>query len=215
MSDSAVDGTRGGVFSARFWGRGGQGVVTAAELLALAAFGEGRYAQAIPSFGSERMGAPVVAFCRIAARPIRTREPVMAPDAVVVADATLVHHVDLLGGIVDGGLVVVNTSRPVSELDLGGPTGPAAPATTIRVVAVPATELARRHVGRPVPNAPLLGALAELTGVVSLGAVEDALRDRFGADLAEGNVAAAHGGAEAARAGADTAPAGGGVQAGA
>ena len=92
------------MFQVRFHGRGGQGVVTAAEILSVAAFAEGRHSQAFPSFGSERMGAPVVSFCRIDDRPIRTREPVMAPDALVVQDVTLLHQVDLFAGLLAGRL---------------------------------------------------------------------------------------------------------------
>ena len=103
----------------RFHGRGGQGAVTAADLLALAAFEEGRYAQSFPSFGSERMGAPVVAYCRLDEREIRTREPVVAPDCVIVIDPTLVHQVDLFAGLGPDGYVLVNSSRPLDELGLG------------------------------------------------------------------------------------------------
>ena len=93
------------MFQVRFHGRGGQGVVTAAELLAAAAFSEGRYAQAFPSFGSERMGAPVMSFCRIDDRPIRTHEPVTEPDALVIQDPTLLHQADLFAGLTPGGYV--------------------------------------------------------------------------------------------------------------
>src|ERR687897_1179215 len=87
------------MFQVRIHGRGGQGVVTAAELLSVAAFIDGRYAQAFPSFGSERTGAPVVAFCRVDDRPIRSREPIVEPDALIVQDSTLLHQVDLFSGI--------------------------------------------------------------------------------------------------------------------
>ena len=106
-ADQALDqqtGERQTMFQVRIHGRGGQGVVTAAELLSMAAFAEGRHAQAFPSFGSERMGAPVVSFCRIDDRPIRTREPVMAPDALVIQDVTLIHQVDLFAGLTRGRL---------------------------------------------------------------------------------------------------------------
>ena len=83
------------MFQVRFHGRGGQGVVTAAELLASAAFGEDRHAQAFPSFGSERMGAPVMSFCRIDDKPIRTQEPVTEPDALIIQDPMLLHQADL------------------------------------------------------------------------------------------------------------------------
>src|SRR3954452_16206859 len=88
-----------GVFELRIHGRGGQGVVTAAELLSLAAFLEDRHAQAFPSFGSERTGAPVVAFCRIDDREIRAGEPIAAPDALIIQDPTLLHQVDVFSGL--------------------------------------------------------------------------------------------------------------------
>src|SRR6187551_184869 len=106
------------MFQIRIHGRGGQGVVTAAELLSVAAFLEGRYAQAFPSFGSERTGAPVMAFCRIDDKPIRLREPVLEPDALIVQDCTLLHQVDLFAGLKPGGFVLLNSSRTIAELGL-------------------------------------------------------------------------------------------------
>jgi pyruvate ferredoxin oxidoreductase gamma subunit len=176
------------MFQVRFHGRGGQGVVTAAELLSVAAFVDGLEAQAFPTFGSERTGAPVVAFCRIDDVPIRIREPIVEPDAVVVQDPTLVHQVDLFGGLGGDGFVLVNTSRSLDELGLGDLVQRIRPE---RLVAVPASDLAREHLGRPLPNAALLGAFAALTRVVSLGALERAIREKFKAAVAEGNVAAA------------------------
>src|SRR5262245_50119979 len=104
------------MFQVRIHGRGGQGVVTAAELLSVAAFSEGRHAQAFPSFGSERTGAPVVAFCRIDDHPIRVREPIAEPDALVIQDPTLLHQVDLFGGVDDDAYVVVNTTLDFGAL---------------------------------------------------------------------------------------------------
>jgi len=176
------------MFQVRIHGRGGQGVVTAAELLSVAAFEEGKYAQAFPTFGSERMGAPVVAFCRIDDRPIRLREPIVDPDALIVQDPTLVHQVDLFGGVPDTAFVLVNTTRSFDELGLADVAARLRPE---RLLTVPATELAREHLGRPVPNAALLGAFAALTEVVSLAAVAAAIRERFPAKIAEANVAAA------------------------
>jgi pyruvate ferredoxin oxidoreductase gamma subunit len=106
------------MFQVRFHGRGGQGVVTAAELLASAAFGEGRHAQAFPSFGSERMGAPVMSFCRIADQPIRTHEPVTEPDALIIQDPTLLHQADLFAGLGRDGYMLVNSARDFAELGL-------------------------------------------------------------------------------------------------
>jgi pyruvate ferredoxin oxidoreductase gamma subunit len=162
--------------------------VTAAELLSVAAFGEGRHAQAFPTFGSERTGAPVVAFCRIDDRPIRLREPITDPDALVVQDATLLHQVDLFAGLGADGFLLLNTSATLADLGLGELEHRLRPE---RVVTVPATEIARQEVGRPVPNVPLLGAFAALTGQVSLGAVLDAVRDRFPGALGDGNARAA------------------------
>lgn len=176
------------MFAVRIHGRGGQGAVTAAELLSVAAFDEGRHAQAFPTFGSERTGAPVVSFCRIDDRPIRLREPVTDPDALVVQDPTLLHQVDLFAGLRPEGFLVVNTSATLESLGLGDLV---ARLTPQHVVAVPATEIAREHLGRPLPNAALLGAVAALTGQVSLAAVCAAIRDRFPGAVGEGNARAA------------------------
>ena len=158
-------------------------MVTAAELLSLAAFLEGRHAQAFPSFGSERTGAPVVSFCRIDDREIRVREPIAAPDALIVQDPTLLHQVDVFGGLVPGGAVLLNSSRSAEALGVAE--------VDARIVTVPAGELARTHLGRPLPGPALLAAFAALTGVVSLQSVLAAVRDRFSAAAAEGNAAAA------------------------
>src|SRR5678815_5364880 len=106
------------MFQVRIHGRGGQGVVSTAEILSVAGFIDGKHAQAFPSFGSERMGAPVMAFCRIDDRPIRLREPVLAPDALIVQDCTLLHQVDLFTGLRPGGVVLLNSSRTLAELGL-------------------------------------------------------------------------------------------------
>ncbi|MFI5003679.1 MAG: 2-oxoacid:acceptor oxidoreductase family protein [Solirubrobacterales bacterium] len=176
------------MFQVRIHGRGGQGVVTAAELLSLAAFVEGRHAQAFPSFGSERTGAPVVAFCRIDDHEIRTREPIAAPDALIVQDATLLHQVDVFGGLCAEGYVLINSTRGFAELGLGEWAGAFA---RERVMTVPASEIAREHLGSPRPNAALLGGLAALAGVVTLESVTRAIHTRFGGALAAANAAAA------------------------
>lgn len=176
------------MFGVRIHGRGGQGAVTAAELLSVAAFDEGRHAQAFPTFGSERTGAPVVSFCRIDDRPIRLREPIAEPDALIVQDPTLLHQVSLFAGLHDDGFLIVNTSKPLEELGLGELVERL---TGEHFVAVPATEIAREYLGRPLPNAALLGAFAALTGEVSLRSVTDAIRDRFAGAVGAGNAAAA------------------------
>jgi len=176
------------MFEIRIHGRGGQGAVTAAELLSVAAFHEDRYAQAFPTFGSERTGAPVVSFCRIADQPIRIHEPIAEPDALVVQDPTLLHQVKVFDGVGPAAFVLVNTSRGFGELGIGEFLEGFDPR---RLATVPATELAREHLGRPLPNAALLGAFAALAGVVSLDAVRAAIAEKFPAELAERNAAAA------------------------
>jgi pyruvate ferredoxin oxidoreductase gamma subunit len=176
------------VFQVRIHGRGGQGVVTAAELLSVAAFAEGRHSQAFPSFGSERMGAPVVSFCRIVDRPIRVREPIATPDALIVQDPTLLHQVDLFAGLERECYMLINTSRSFHDLGLGEFVRGF---HEERLLTVPATELAREHLGRPLPNAVLLGGFAALASVVSIDSVEGAIHERFSGALAERNVAGA------------------------
>jgi pyruvate ferredoxin oxidoreductase gamma subunit len=183
------------MFQIRIHGRGGQGVVTGAEMLSVAAFLEGKHAQAFPSFGSERTGAPVVAFCRIAEREIRLREPIMEPDALIIQDPTLLHQVDVFGGLKPDGYVLINTSKTLEDLGIGEF---AHRLRRERLRSVPATELALKHMGRPVPNAALLGGFAALTGAISLDAVERAIRDKFAGRVAEGNIAAARAAFEAA-----------------
>jgi len=176
------------MFQIRFHGRGGQGVVTAAEMLSVAAFEEGRHAQAFPSFGSERMGAPVVSFCRIDDKEIRLREPILEPDALIVQDPTLFKVVDVCQGLKPNGYLLVNSNRSLSELHLDKivaqlPKG--------HVLAVPASEFALKYVGRPLPNAALLGAFAALTGKVALKSVTTAIAEAFAKKIAQENIAAA------------------------
>lgn len=176
------------MFQVRFHGRGGQGVVTASELLADAAFREGRHAQAFPSFGSERTGAPVVSFCRIDDKEIRLREPIMEPDALIVQDPTLFKAMDVFQGLRSSGYLLVNSTRSFEELHIADHAA-RLPAGHAQVV--PASELARQHIGRPLPNAALLGAFAALTGVVKLDSVVAAIRETFSGKIAEANVLAA------------------------
>ena len=172
----------------RIHGRGGQGVVTAAEMLSIAAFAQGRHAQAFPSFGSERTGAPVVAFCRIDDREIRLREPILAPDVLIVQDPTLLHQVDVFQGLQPDGYVLINSKRGFEELGVGEVSRRFRPGY---LATVPATEIAMRHLGRPLPNAVLLGGLAALSGLVTLVAVQHAIRHTFSGKVAAANEAAA------------------------
>ncbi len=176
------------MFQIRIHGRGGQGVVSGAEMLSIAAFLEGRYAQAFPSFGSERMGAPLMAFCRIDDKEIRLREPVLEPDALIIQDSTLLHHADLFSGLRDGGYILLNSTLSIEEQGFGG-FGPGI--QHYRLCTIPATELSLKHVGRAVPNVPLLGAFAAISGVITLASVVAAVRQKFSPALAKKNIAAA------------------------
>ena len=178
------------MFQVRIHGRGGQGVVTAAEMLSVAAFSEGRHAQAFPSFGSERSGAPVVAFCRIDDAEIRAHEPIARPDALIVQDPTLLHQVDLFSGLDPGGYILINSSRSFDELGLEELM---TRFRAERLLTVPATELAREHLGRPIPNVALLGGFAALSRLISMPSIAAVVREKFSGPVAEKNVAAAEG----------------------
>lgn len=172
----------------RIHGRGGQGVVTASDLVAMAAFAEGRHAQAFPSFGSERTGAPVVAYCRVREEKIRTREPVLEPDLLIVQDPTLLGIIDVFSGLNPQGYVLINSSKRSAELGLterqeSMPKG--------HFMTIPAADIARKHTGRTVPNAVLLGAAAALMGLYKMESVTHAIMERFPGKVGEMNVAAA------------------------
>jgi pyruvate ferredoxin oxidoreductase gamma subunit len=178
----------------RIHGRGGQGVVTAAEMLARAGFIAGHEAQAIPSFGSERTGAPVVAYCRFDSRTIRTREPVLAPDVVLVQDPTLLASEDPFVGLVPGGTVVVATDHPAAWVRAeaqAATAGTGAGAGDARVLTVPAMRFALEHLGKPKPSAAMLGAYAAATGQITLDAVQHVFRARYPGKVGDQNAAAA------------------------
>ncbi len=172
----------------RIHGRGGQGVVTASDLLAMAAFTDGHHAQAFPSFGSERTGAPVVAFCRISDTEIRTREPVLEPDVIVIQDPTLLAVMDVFAGLKPNGYVLLNSTKSFHELGLDDLVASLPPGHAITLAAF---DLAREHVGRPVPNAVMLGGVAALTGLIRLQSVVDAIHHRFPGRVGDQNVTAA------------------------
>ena len=183
MSNATDPGLRAGTLEIRLHGRGGQGIVTAAELLSIAAFLDGSAAQAFPMFGSERTGAPVMAFCRIAGAPITVREPVLTPDAVVVADATLMRSTDVLQGLRPRGVVLINSARTAGQLGIVE--------HDRSVVTVDATSIAREYLGRPVPNICLLGAFVAMTDAVTMASLGTAVRRRFAGAVGENNVRAA------------------------
>ncbi len=176
------------MFQIRIHGRGGQGVVTATEMLSVAAFEEGRHAQAFPSFGSERTGAPVVAFCRIDDKEIRLREPIMEPDALIIQDPTLLHQIDVFAGLKADGYVLLNTHHSFEALGLDDFLKAHKPE---RFCTLPATQLGLKHIGRPIPNVPLIAGFAALSGIIKLESVIKAINEKFSGKVAEGNIAAA------------------------
>jgi pyruvate ferredoxin oxidoreductase gamma subunit len=176
------------MFQIRIHGRGGQGVVTAAELLSMAAFEEGRHAQAFPSFGSERMGAPVVSFCRLDDREIRLREPVQEPDALIIQDPTLLQSVDVFSGLSPAGYILINSRRSYEELGIAEFV---AKFPAHHVCNLGATELALQYVGRPLPNAALLGGFAAISGEMHIESVTGAIMEKFPGAVGEANATAA------------------------
>jgi len=166
----------------RFHGRGGQGSVTCAELLALAAIGEGKYAQAFPSFGPERRGAPVLAFCRISDQPIKIRANIYEPDIVVVLDSTLLKLVNVASGLKENGIIVTTsqeTPEKVKEL-LGSKN---------RLAVVDAVKIAMDVLSVPITNTAMLGSLVKASGVVKRESFVPPFRERFGR-IAEKNISA-------------------------
>lgn len=157
-------------------------------MVAMAAFHEGRHAQAFPSFGSERTGAPVVAYARIRDTAIRTREPVLHPDLIIVQDPTLLPILNVFAGLTPNGYALVNSSKSASELGLDEIVAAFPPG---HVVTMPATDIAREHTGRTVPNAVLLGGMAALAHPFKLESVNRAILERFPGKVGEMNVAAA------------------------
>jgi len=183
------------MFQVRIHGRGGQGVVSAAEMLSIAAFEEGKHSQAVPSFGSERMGAPVVAYVRIDNKVIELREPVLDPTLLIIQDPTLFTAIDVFAGLRDDGYVLINTTKSLSELGIEEAISKLDPS---RVVTVPATELALKHLKRPTPNTVLLGAFTAMSDTVQLDSVCKAIMKKFPGKIGEMNVEAARAAHDAA-----------------
>ena len=163
-------------------------MVTAAEILSVAGFFDGLYTLALPSFGSERMGSPIVSYCRLSSEEIRSHEPLEQPDGVIVQDPTLLHSVDVFQGLESSGFALINSALTVGQLGVGDLAASFSPG---RFLTVPASDLATRYLGRPLPNIPLLGAFVAMTGEVSIDALERAIRQRFSRDVANANVKAA------------------------
>ncbi len=166
----------------RIHGRGGQGSVTSAELVAQAAISEDKYAQAFPSFGPERRGAPVQAFIRIDNnKQIRVRAGVTEPDIVVVLDPSLLDIVDITSGLKDGGLMVINTKGSIKDKDIEDRFG-----TKYKLAMIDATSIAREFLGRPIVNTTMIGALVKASAIIKLESLFQPLEKRFG-KLAEKN----------------------------
>lgn len=161
-----------------WYGRGGQGVVTAGKVLAETALEAGRYFQSAPEYGPERAGAPIRAYTRLSDEPILLHSSIEEPDIVVVLDPTVVGAVDVTAGLKPEGVIIVNTPRSPQEMRrrLGRVTG--------RVVTVDATRIALDEIGRDMPNTPLLGAFAAVTGIFAVDEIVDQTRARFGKKLA-------------------------------
>lgn len=170
-----------GLIEIRWHGRGGQGAVTSAELLAQAAINEGKYAQAMPAFGAERRGAPVMAFVRIDSRhPIRVRAEITEPDIVVVLDPGLLRIAKVTSGLKAGGILVVNT--PMAPADIGREFD-----GNWSLATVDATKIARELLGVPIVNTSMIGALLKSIEVVKSESLIEPLKERFGR-LAERNI---------------------------
>ena len=171
------------VIEIRWHGRGGQGVVTSAGLVAEAAIDEGKYAQAFPSFGPERRGAPVAAFVRISSKePIRVRSEILTPDVAVVFDVRLIETADATSGLKENGLLVLNANKPISELERELD-------NKWELAVVDASKIAVETLGIPIVNTTMVGALIKATSIIKLESLFEPLRRRFGR-LADRNIEA-------------------------
>lgn len=172
------------ILEVRWHGRGGQGAWTASELLARAAIAEGKHIQSFPEFGPERMGAPVTAFTRISTEPISLHCAVYSPDVVAVLDPTLMKTVKVADGLnEEQGNIIVNTKEDPKEIrkQIGTSNG--------KLWTVPATEISLKILGLPITNTAMLGAVARVTGIVSLETIEKMIQGRFKPDIAAKNFA--------------------------
>jgi len=169
----------------RIHGRGGQGSVTAAELLAYAAFIEGKWVQAIPYFGAERRGAPVKAFARISDEPILVHSQIYNPDFVMVLDPAIYKFVDVTEGLKKDGIVIMNTTKRPEEVGLKGWRTATVDATGI------ALELNLLVAGLPVVNTAIVGAFAKASGEVKLASILKAIKETWSSVAGEKNARAA------------------------
>lgn len=166
------------LFEVRIHGRAGQGAKTGGQILAYAAFFEGKTVQAFPEYGSERRGAPTVAYTRISTKEIRTHEPILEPDAVIVLDETYIYTLPVTKGLKESGILIVNTTKTPEEVKkvtkFNG-----------KVFTVDATGISLSTVGRDAPNIPTLGALVKVSQVLSLDSLKKAVEEMFLGKLGE------------------------------
>ena len=169
----------------RIHGRGGQGVVTASELVAMAAFFSGHEAQAFPSFGVERTGAPIEAFVRIDDKEIRTREQIYSPDYIIILDASLLGSTDIMYGSYRNTKVIINTTKTKEEIDIDIPAK--------NIYLINATEIALKILGRNIVNTIMLGAIAKNTNLLTIAGAKKAVEEKFkekGKDIINKNIKA-------------------------
>jgi pyruvate ferredoxin oxidoreductase gamma subunit len=182
FSENRFTGDNEDMIEVRFHGRGGQGAVTSAEMVALAAIEEGKFAQSFPSFGPERRGAPVVSFARVDEKPIRLRSKVYQPDVAVVLDPSLLKILDPSQGLKPGGVLIINTNKTIDQVreEFG---------FKVKLAVVDADVIAREELGLPITNTTMIGALVKGTGIVKMESLTQPLRTRFGR-AAERNIKA-------------------------
>jgi pyruvate ferredoxin oxidoreductase gamma subunit len=182
----------------RWHGRGGQGTVTAAKVLADACLSGGRHVQAFPEYGPERAGAPLRAYNRISSKELRMHCPVLRPKVVSVVDATLLDSINVGDGATEDAIFVINTSRNPEEIKSKLNAG-----SVQKVYAIDATKIAMDCIGRALPNAPMLGAICKVTALVSLEHLLEDVKKSFGKKFSqkiiEGNLEATRRGYEEVR----------------
>jgi pyruvate ferredoxin oxidoreductase gamma subunit len=164
----------------RIHGRGGQGAVTASEILATAAFKDGKFSQAFPKFGPERSGAPVEAYCRIDKKYIDTRTQVYEPDYLIILDDSLINTIDITNGLKKKGMIIINSDK---KINIKG----------FKTISIDATRIALKIFNKPIVNTTILGAFVKATTLVSLKSVEEAIKERFPKEIAEKNITAIRG----------------------
>jgi len=177
------------IIEIRWHGRGGQGAKTVAEFLALVALNEGKYSQGFPEYGPERSGAPIKGYTRISEGRIKMHSAIYHPDVVLVLDSSLLDSVNVCDGLKEGGIVIINTTIPIPELEekysfLKGK----------KVWTLDANQIAKDEIGKAIPNMPILGALVKASGVVKMDSVVNDIREeftkKFSPKILEGNIRA-------------------------